>query len=341
MQSSKVTKWIGWSSYLLMAAFLSVLVLGSFFTVGINGNPPTMFRDMVDGTAHKPFVYRALVPAVIRTVENAAPAAIEEKLISLSETGSVAELFERYGWAHEDMLAYLIAAAFLYGSLLLFVHAFGVLAKSQYEMNPVFRRVLSLVALAGLPCFFRYYSYLYDFTHLILFCYALALMSRQRWAGYFPVFALACLSKETTVLLIALFCIHFWKDRRRSWFWSAAALQALIFVFVKVWLRVLFKENLGGSLEFHLGHNLTLQPYDFSQIGIFAGLILLCARHWAEKPVFLKHAVWMLLPLVGLTFLFGLLDEYRDYYEVYPVVLLLAVPAIAEFLRLRISVQQA
>jgi hypothetical protein len=41
----------------------------------------------------------------------------------------------------------------------------------------------------------------------------------------------------------------------------------------------------------------------------------------------------MLLPLVLLTLFFGLLDEYRDYYEVYPAVLLLVGHSLARLLR--------
>ncbi|QHI68817.1 hypothetical protein [Tichowtungia aerotolerans] len=330
----KLIRTAGWISYFSAILFISILVLGSFFRVGMTGNPPTMFRDMVDGTASRPFVYRVLAPTVIRSLENALPDVLNEKICTAVAARPVSELFERYEWELEYASAYLIAVAVLFVSLLLFVHAFGVLARSQYEMNPVFLRVLSLVALAGLPCFFRYYSYLYDFPHLVLFCYALAMMSLRRWKVYILLFVLACLSKETTVLLIAVFIIHFWKKRQTLPFFALAVVQVVIFVTIKCGLNILFQKNPGASVEFHLGHNLMLIPYNFAQAGMFAAIAVLCARDWAHKPSFLKSAVWMLPPLVGLTFLFGLLDEYRDYYEIYPVILLLAAPAVAEYLRI-------
>ena len=331
----KLTKTVGWISYFAAVLFVSILVLGSFFRVGINGNPPTMFRDLVDGTAHRPFVYRALAPAVIRTLDKIVPETINDRLVSVASSGPVAELFTRYGWEQEYAPVYLITAGFLFVCLLLFVHAFGVFSRSQYEMNPVFCRVFSLVALAGLPCFFRYYSYLYDFPHLVLFCYAMAMMSLRRWKAYLPLFVLACLSKETTVLLIAVFVIHYWKARKTMPFFALAAAQVVVFASVKFWLNTLFADNPGASVEFHLGHNLMLNPYGFSQVGVLVGLGVLCAKDWRDQPAFLRSAVWMLLPLIGLTFLFGLLDEYRDYYEVYPVVLLLAAPAVAKYLRIQ------
>lgn len=328
----KLKRIVGWISYFSAILTISILVLGSFFRVGINGNPPTMFRNMVDGTAHRPFVYRALVPMVIRAIEQIVPPACDERICEMAKAGPIEELFLRYGWEQEYASAYLISAMVLFISLLLFVHAFGVLAKSQYEMNPVFRRVLSIAALAGLPCFFRYYSYLYDFPHLVLFCYAMAMMSLRRWKFYFPLFVLACLSKETTVLLVAMFVVHFWKERKNMPFTALAVAQIMIFAVVKAFVNILFRDNPGTSVEFHLGHNLMLRPYDFSQITTFVVIAVLCARNWAYKPPFLKNAVWILLPLVGLTLFFGLLDEYRDYYEVYPIILLLTAPAIAECL---------
>jgi len=103
---------------------------------------------------------------------------------------------------------------------------------------------------------------------------------------------------------------------------------------VKVGLQVMFRENPGNVVDFNFGHNLRLSPYGFAQFGAFIALALLCARNWAEKPAFLKSAVWMLLPLVGLTFFLGYMDEYRDYYEIYPVVVFLVVPVAAEFLHI-------
>jgi hypothetical protein len=129
-----------------------------------------------------------------------------------------------------------------------------------------------------------------------------------------------------------IFAIYYRKKWRSLFFQIGLLLQALIFVLVKGILFSAFKGNPGGSLEFHLGHNLTLQPYGFAELGMFIAAVLLCAWRWNEKPLFLRSAVWILLPLAGLTFWFGLLDEYRDYYEVYPVIMLLAAPAVANYL---------
>lgn len=333
----KIRQWGGFGIYFVTVFILGTVVLGSFFRVGINGNPPTMFRDMVDGTAHKPFVYRALAPAVIRVIERAIPDTIQSRIRDVALHGSVSALFEYYHWEQKDAVAYVVTAGLLYLCLCLFVHAFGMLARTQYHLPVWFLRALSVVALAGLPCFFRYYSYLYDFPHLMLFCYALALMYREKWYYYFGLFFLTCLSKETAVLLPMVYILYFRSEWRTAFFKLAVGIHGLIFVGVKLGLFLAFRENPGGSLEFHLGHNLTLLPYSFAQLGMWVFMVVLCAWRWYEKPIFLRDAVWMLLPLFGLTFWFGLLDEYRDYYEVYPVILLLMVPAVAEFLRVPVS----
>jgi hypothetical protein len=53
---------------------------------------------------------------------------------------------------------------------------------------------------------------------------------------------------------------------------------------------------------------------------------------WDEKPKFLKDALWIGIPLLILTLLFGFFDELRDYYEVLPIIILLISFNIAKIL---------
>jgi hypothetical protein len=78
--------------------------------------------------------------------------------------------------------------------------------------------------------------------------------------------------------------------------------------------------------------NLTLDPYSISQ---FLALIILGVAiiyDWENKPEFLRHSILIICPLIVLTFFFGCLDEYRDYYEVYPIVILLVTHTVVKVL---------
>ncbi len=322
-----------WGAVFILAG----IVLGSFYKVGINEYSVAMFRDMVDGTAHKPYALRALAPAIIRTIENNLPASLECFFYEIAQMGMVTELFHTLKWDVEYAPAYFSASFVLYTSLILLVVIFRRLTRQIFHINEVLLKVLSLIMLAGLPCFFGYYSYLYDFPHLVLFYLAMYLLSAQKWKLYLVLFPFCCISKETAILLPFLFMIHNRTNWRMRSYWGLLCSQAVIFITCKVLLAHIFKNNLGGNAEFHLGHNITLSPYGFPMFLSLISLLALTASYWKEKPSFLKDSLWMIVPLIFLAFFLGLLDEYRVYCEVYFSVLLLGSYPVAKFLGLKMN----
>ncbi len=59
--------------YTLIMTLVSVGVLGLFIAKGISGFAPAQFTDMVYGTAFKPYVHRALLPATVRLLTATIP----------------------------------------------------------------------------------------------------------------------------------------------------------------------------------------------------------------------------------------------------------------------------
>jgi hypothetical protein len=86
--------------------------------------------------------------------------------------------------------------------------------------------------------------------------------------------------------------------------------------------------NPGSIVEFHLFHNLLLEPYSVAQFLAFLCIGLLIGYDWKNKPTFIKDALAIAVPMVLLTLLFGYLDEYRDFYELYPIIILLIAHTI-------------
>ena len=103
---------------------------------------------------------------------------------------------------------------------------------------------------------------------------------------------------------------------------------------IKSVLYFVFKSNPGTFIEFHLiDHNLRLLTgYDLTFAVTILGIILLVFYKWNEKPNFLKTSLWTFIPLIILTLFLGYLDELRDYYEVYPDVIIFIVHSIARIL---------
>lgn len=313
-------------------------VAHTFFTrPSINGYKPAMFADMVYGKAYKPFVYRILLPATVRGIVAPIPESTRTSVNSLFKYD-----LNNGRWEKEYVLEYAIASLFITACLIGFYVSLRYLCTSLYAVRSLEVDLLSLAGVAVLPSFFGYYGYLYDFPTLFLFTLSLGLMVNQKWTAYSIVFIIGCLNKETTILLTMVFVINqskgvFALSRRR--FLQLLAIQLAAFGIIKAVLFLIFQDNPGSFVEFHLiDHNMQLA----GRIGLAAFIVLpavvvFVISGWGHKPLFLRNALWILVPLVALTGFLGYVDELRDYYEVYPVILLLCFPTVGRAFKVSIE----
>lgn len=298
---------------LAVAAALVLLASGMFAiflqTFELNGDPRSTLIKMMSGTADRPFVYRVLVPATIRLVSAGVP---------LPSAG--------------------IALALMWSSLVGFAMAFRGLAH-RFVTQPVLADAATVLALVGLyPSF--YFGKIYDFTILFLFTLELVLMHAGRWPAYLLLFPVACLVKETTVLLALVFALHFYGSLERPKFWTLLGSQAAIFLGIRSILTWVFRNNPGAALEFHLLDHYKAflsQPIFFSlwlsMVVFVAGVV---GYRWRHKPAFLRHAALATaLPLLTLFFAAGGPYELRNLYESYPAVFLLAFFSLQHWLEMR------
>ena len=311
---------------------ISVLVFFTFLQVGINKFQPAAFGKMVYGTAWKPYVYRALVPFIIRTATALVP---EETRQAINESIWGKKAFQllndkKLRWEKMFLTEFLIGSTVMYLGLVGFFFAFRYFFKTVYEAPDKLLDLTSLAALLGLPVMFKYTSFIYDFGTLFLFTLGLALMARQKWISFLVVYALACFNKETTILLTMLFVIYFnfMPPARldKPSFLKVLSAQIVIYLIVRAILNYFFYDNPGSFLLDVTGilakHNLSMAPYSIEAF-VYLFIALMVLYKWEEKPLFLKWGLWVLPPLVVLCLFFGFLDELRDYYEAYPIVLLL------------------
>ena len=318
----------------LLLLVLALVVLGAFVQSGIDGYARASFSDQIHGTAHKPFVARALAPAVVRAICSCIPPTARQWVSDTVRQNL--ERTEREKWLNYgeiDATEFIVAMAVIYVSIIGFALLVPALARTFYEITPLCADMLSITAVAGLPCFFAWYAYVYDLPHLLLFTGCLVLLARKQMLPYLLLFVPTTVGKETSVLLILVFMLTY--DRpltsRKGLAWLAV--QGFIFLVVRLSIMLYFMDNPGGIVEIHLRHNLSLRPYSFGQFVAFLAIGLSIASRWPEKPRFLRRSLWIACPLLVLTFFFGYIDEYRDYYEVYPVVLLLCAHTLVRIVR--------
>ncbi|MCP5108424.1 MAG: hypothetical protein GY950_33870 [bacterium] len=329
---------------------LTFIVMGMFCRKGLVGYAKCDLPHMVDSTAHKPFVYRALTPMVVRAVVSLIPARTVDA-VNRAASGFIAglpgDMRERLdqlilkGLDQRYYTQYLVAVVVLYLTLLGFLAALRRLAAALYNGPPMFFNWVMMGALVCLPGFFIHFCQVYDFSTLLLFTMGLGLMVQKKWPAYLFVFLLSCLNKETTILLLLIYGIYFWRFWRngrmtRSQYFLLGAGQVFIFLVVRFTLLVIFAGNPGVSFEIHFSNFVQL-PYNLPFAFFWLGLAGLVYYDWKNKPQFLKDGLWIVVPLVLPAAFMGFIYELRAFYEVYPIVLLLIAHAAAKLLGVTIT----
>jgi len=312
---------------------VSLCVLGSFLSEG-GVNRRTDLRHPFSHDIPKPYAYRWLPRAAVSCAIRLVPEPAETALARWAHGHpQVAKLCDRFGWDAARLSDLLATSAVLLIALLGFAVAIAHLVGQLYITSPQIRLAASFGAVAALPMMFGYMSYVYDLPYLALYTAALGLRAARRWLGYSLFLAMNTLTKETALLLILVFALHYYRSLPRKLFAALLAAQLVIYISLTALVRLFFHSNPGQPLEFHLGHNLTMPPFAWGNAMAFGVLAVAVLRDWHEKPAFLRHGVWSLVPLLAMCFFWGLLDEYRDYYEVYAIVFLLVFHAAVRCVR--------
>lgn len=318
-----------------------------------DASPRSSHPSYLYGNCDRPFVFRALPAILIRTACQLTPDGVKEKIVS---AWASAERFQSMNLWHGYVEGYEVE--YLYTMLLIYISFIGIafvlrlLLKTFYDASDLTLTLAPVAAIISLPILVSYFTY--DYPSLLLFTLGFLLMARRRWVPFYVVFALACLSKETAVLLPFIFLVD---ARRRGWKWPFVlhlAAQMAVWTTTFVILRMIYGDQPGAFMETHLldynlPHLLNLSNYvRFNSIFLPSGLNVfmlailgfLVVHNWRQKPAFLRSALSMLVPLVGLTLFFGIIDELRDYYESVPVIFALGLHSVAKLFGLPLGVRE-
>lgn len=328
----------------VVAYFLAALMVFAIFlhVSRFNGYRRVYFSDMIYGRAWRPFVYRVLLPQTAHLITAPIPVTARNAINeNLDSSPFLHNIFRVIGWEKEYLSEYVIAAGLMFLCLLGFGWALGYLYSGIVKSSHRVGKYLPFLGVLALPPLFSY-TYIYDFSTLFLFTLGLAFLVRKKWIWYFFIYLAGCLNKETTVLLTVIFLFYYWKDMSlgRNRFIRLLLGQFAIFIIIRLLLQWIFRNNQGTSFEFHLtDHNLPLlyqliKPYTFLTLItiLFFGYIFI--YKWSMQPRFLKLGFYSVVPVLFLlTLLFGFLEEWRDYYEAYPIIILIFTFSIRQIIR--------
>lgn len=287
----------------LYSPFLSVLIaiVGGIFMAGLNwGNMPDTrytIAAMVNGTADKPFVTRALVPLFIRGLTLIPGMTLDLATIIATYIGFMAFVLA-FGWL---------------------VSSVGLEVKLKYY----------LVALLGLVPFLFGITQIYDIGTLALFPAAIAAMQQRRWMVYLLLFTLACINRETAFLLGLLYLVLEYRQVGRERWWMPIT-QITIFMVIRYTIAIVFANNPGGPVEYHWAQHIPTifakLDYTAYAVSLISIVLYLAFRHHRDKPPILVTSALVFLPVLTLAyFVVGVPFEFRIFFEVYPVLVLLAM----------------
>jgi len=327
--------------YYVLLFFISLIIFGTLaLSSGLNRKGALELHDMIYGTAPKPFVYRQLMPFAIRLGVESIPSEMRDDInLKASQSSTIARILSRVKIPGNLFVDYAVTVFFIYVALWGFVLSFRFFYKQLFDTPNYWVDTVTIGALIGLPSFFSY-SFMYDIPTLFIFTLGAGLMIKRKWILYLIVFFIGCWSKETTILLTMIFFLYFYKHEqlRSGFFRNIVVAQIAMFILVKSFLGLVFYDNPGSLVEFHLVHNM-LFGYQYSIVTFVTWVVLalLIFYKWNEKPRFLKKALWIAVPLVVLTLFLGLLHEMRDYGELYPFLIGLIAHSTASILKIPCS----
>ena len=330
----------------LLYAYVSALVLVCLLLRGVSTYSWATVPMLVDGTAYRPFVTRALLPAIVRALVRATPALqarldarLARALANVGPGHHVDRALATLGWTQSDAYVHLVAVLVMLACFLALPWVLRRLLTVFYDLPPPVVDLAPVFGLLALPLFFVPYArYLYDPGTLLLWALALWFVAERRHLLVWLLLPLVAYHKETAVLLPPLVALREWGASRRWRVVAVLALQWAVVAGVRLWLARQYEGNPGGAvLWVGVGHTRELvemlfrrPPYVLAVVAMFWALV---QSGWREAPVFLRRALALvLLPLVLLSFAFGYVDEIRGYYEAWAIVFLIALPAALSLL---------
>lgn len=261
-------------------------------------------EPMINGTAARPYVYRILTPFIVRIFSN---------VLNISP--------------------------FLSAVFIMFVTMLGalwlILALSKIFL-PQYPHLFAILAPLGLIPFLLEQRYIYDFPTLFLFTLALFYLAKRKFYHYIMAFVLATFSKETSLFLLIFFVIQFRKMERKQ-FLLLIFVQVTLYTLIRLALILIFNNNSGSLLEFHLYDHLKAYLHrPINAIVLFFAIISLMGVsvfHSTNRSDFVQNSLLAIGgPTLLLYFFFGVPFEVRIFLESYPSMFLAVSLATISFL---------
>lgn len=314
----------------------------------IRDNARSSIISMANGDAERPYVQRALVPAFSNMVANTVPHSLRfsaHKMLKAAHGQSdfMKEMIRFSRWQNiidiplkpYDSLRILTVLACMFASLLVYAFTLRKLAQELFPGCVLLPECTMLFGLFAANALVDANLKLYDFPGMALAALGMLTMLRQQWRAYITIFILACMNKESALLLTLFSAMVFWKHLpMRRWI-DIVGVQLVLWALITTLLHLVYSNNAGAYL-FHMwalaGREIMiLRPDDVATLVVLGWLLF---SRWQELPRFLQYSVIMVAGSACVYLLFGMLREYRVFYDSIPVIALLSSYSLWRLVRL-------
>jgi hypothetical protein len=285
------------------------------------------FDQMMDGTAHRPYIYRQLLPDTANWLARVLPVDAITRQVPKRARDRIDIALSLGNKVHPVQYVIVYIATYLSALLAAFALYQVCTAAKIPQPTAVFAPVLFMLVfpLIGIKG-----GYFFDFPELLFMAVAFWMALEFDWWWIIPIAALGAWNKET--FLLFMFTLYPLFRRRQSRLSSLLGVCVLTAVCIAVYLpiRLHFALNPGGFAEWHLKGQIAffLHPfrletwvdrtYDLLFPALsgpipFLFLIWTVWRGWRYLPFWLKrHALISAIINIPLYLLFCEPGEFRD-----------------------------
>jgi hypothetical protein len=303
-------------AWLVVFAALILRLTTIYFDMFRNAEPPESDIDKwMAGSFPRPYATRVLVPCIVVSASAITPAMVRKSVESGSVRLPIPDLPARL---QPQILGVIVILCYAGYAVVMRKFILAIFGEKKIRAN-----LITAGSLYLMPVMFRYHNYSYDPATILLSTLLWYLMYTKRWTAFFGVFILACMNKETAVLFVLSAAL--WQSLKGGFALRYIVLLLAAGLFTRIGISLLTARFPGSYVEFHLlDHNLghifpNADMLDLVSI-LFVGFLVF--SFWSEKPLLLSIGIVQLALMVASAIFVGYLDEYRLYFDCFPILVL-------------------
>ena len=310
--------------------FLLLVLMASYYFVELRFSHTYMIHiarmdDLLQGTANRPWQYRALVPWIVRGLSHL------DLPVPVFDTVGMRRFIE-----HHQLLWTPSVNLF---ALIEILSTFCLVIVFRYYLSFFFRKLKTNIILSFsifYPLVFTYILpdrlniwYPYDIPLVLLFTLGLLFLYSRKWFFFYPLFAVATLNRETACFLTLVYLFTAWgKEKLRSIVFHCAA-QFMIWGTIVFTLRWLYRDNPGWGTICQFYENIMLLTGKAYAFGPYPLMLSVMGYIWIPVLLFrnlignsfVRRSLLVTIPFFA-AILYGCnIHEVRDYGELIPIYL--------------------